>query len=430
MLKLKSERKIKLTLKRDYLLESLFVFYLLIMGLLSGYFGRNAFWLIGLFCFVIFLLINKSKYWYEIEAAIFNNASFYAIFALGCASVVLGTSNQYLAYNLKWWLQVLLVLFGIIILDSNSKYDFRSILKSYFYLLNFFWIANLVIVTIQCTGNGFLIKPEWLVANSYYKDHCSGLFGASGTHKFSLFATFMLIYNLSFTRKISSSFRRSGMYIYILATEMWMLYISTLNDNKAFFALLPAWFLSYFIIHVTNEKAIKSLNKFVKLLPSVILLVIIVIIILKTVPALASYIQDYIVGAVLKFVTLGKRGNRGSIERITIAINAIEEGYGLLFGKGLGAAAASERLSGHYLGYSHFSMSSIGTMITLGGVWFYLSICIFYTHFFNRFIKSHKKSIVRWLLCLLIFMALTMYTTIFDSPISMLWTCLTFVVLL
>lgn len=429
MLNLNSDSKIKFTVKSDYILESLFVFYLLIMGLLSGYFGRNAFWLGGLLCFIVFLWINKAKYRHAVGAALFSNASFYLIVILGCVSIVLGSSNQYLAYNLKWWLQVLLVLLGIVILDSNSKYDFRSILKSYFYLLNFFWIANLIIVSIQCTGNGFMIKNEWLLANSYYKDHCSGFFGSGGTHKLSLFTTFMLIYNLSFAREISSGYRRKCMYIYIFTTNLWMLYISTLNDNKTLFALIPIYLVSYYIIHATNETVIKNLNKLVKLFPLVIVLVVGVIIILETVPTLASYIQDHIVGSALTFVTLGKGGSRGSIERITIATDALRSGYGWLLGKGLGIAAVSESISGNYLGYRHFSMSSIGTMTTLGGIWFYLSVCLFYTHFFYRFIKLQKKSIARRFLCLLIIIGLAIYTPIFEAPISMLWTCLTFAVL-
>lgn len=429
MLKMNSYRELKLTIKSDYILESLFAFFLLLLGLLSGYFSRGVFWFSVLLFFIILLLINKSKYRQELLSGLFFNPSFYAVFILGCASVVLSSSNQYLAYNLICWLKVLLVLIGIIILDSNSKCDFRSVLKSYFYLLNFFWIANLIIVSIQCTGNGFMIKQEWLAANYFYEDHCSGLFGASGTHRLSLFAVFMLIYNLDFAREISSNDRRKCMYVYIFITNIWMLYISTLNDNKTLFALIPAYLLSYYIICATNETVMKNLNRIVKSLLNVILLVVVVIIVLKTVPTLALYIQDHIVESALQFATLGNSGSAGSIERITIAIDALRSEYGWLLGKGLGAAAVSERLSGNYLGYWHFSMSSIGTMTTLGGIWFYISVCLFYTHFFYRFIKLQKKSFARWLLCLLILIGLTMYTPIFDAPISILWTCLTFTVI-
>ena len=429
MSKFDSGIKIRLVLKKDYLIESLFVFYLLLMGLLSGYFCTNAFWFAGLIGFDTLLLISKSKNRQEIGSALFKNTSFYAVTFLGCASIALGSSNQYLLYNLKWWLQVLLVLLGVVVLDSNSKYDFRSVLKSYFYLLNIFWMANLIIVSIQCTGNGFMIKQEWLAANGFYKDHCSGLFGAGGTHKLSLFTAFMTIYNLSFAREISSNYQRKGMYLYIFATAVWMLYISTLNDNKTLFVLLPVWVLTYYIMHATNETIMKNLSRFVKMIPIALLLVMALLVIVNSVPILTSFIQDNVRESATKFATLGQSGTRGSIERITIATDAIEAGYGLLFGKGLGTAAASERISGSFLGYRHFSMSSIGTLVTLGGVWFYLSACLFYTHFFYRFIKSSKKSIIRWLLCLLIIMSLTMYTPILEAPISMLWTCLTFTVI-
>ena len=429
MLKFNSDNSIKIAIRRNYILESLFVFYLLMMGLLSGYFDRNVFWLSGLFCFIVLLLIKKSKYRQEIGAALFNTPSFYAVVILGCSSIVLGASNQYLAYNLKWWLQVLLVLLGIVIADSDPKYDFRSILKSYFYLLNLFWIANLIIVTIQCTGNGFMIKSEWLDANSFYKDQCAGLFGSCGTHKLSLFAIFMSVYNLSFANDISSGFKRKCLYIYIFATEMWMLYISVLNDNKSLFVLLPVWLLAYYIIHATNETIVKNFYKLAKLVPIIVLLVVVVIIILNTVPIITSFVQDYVIEAVIKIATLGQSGKKGSIERITIATDAIETGYGLLLGKGLGVAAVSESISGNYLGYMHFSMSSIGTMTTLGGIWFYLSVCLFYTHFFYRFIKLQKRSMARWLLCLFIIMAFTVYTSILETPVVMLWTCLTFAVI-
>ena len=165
------------------------------------------------------------------------------------------------------------------------------------------------------------------------------------------------------------------------------------------------------------------------MIPVALLLVAVVIFFLKKIPIFSSYIQDHVIESVLKLSTLGQSGTKGSIERILIAINAIEARYGLLFGKGLGAAAVSEGISGNYLGYVHFSMSSIGTMTTLGGLWFYLSICFFYTHFCYRFIKFQKKSIARWLLCLLIIIGLTIYTNIFETPISMLWTCLTFAIL-
>ncbi len=424
-----SDSRMKLRISSNYILESTFSFYLLLYGLLSGYFGRGLFWFSGLLFFMILLLLNKSIYRQALLSSLFFNPSFYAVFFLGCASIILGSGRQYLSYNLGCWLKVLVVLFSIIILDSNPKYDFRSVLKSYFYLLNFFWIANLIIVSIQCTGNGFMIKPEWLSHNSLYEDHCSGLFGASGTHRLSLFSVFMLIYNLDFAKDIPSSHQKNGMYIYIFATNIWMLYISTLNDNKTLFALLPVYLLSYYLISATNEAVFSRLKKFVKFVPIIILLIVGVIIILNVVPTLASFIQTHIVEAGTQFVTLGKSGSRGSIERITIALDALQAGYGWAFGKGLGVAAISESQSGNYLGYRHFSMSSIGTMTTLGGIWLYLAVCCFYVHFFYQFIKLQKKSFARWLLCFLLLVGLTMYTPIFDTPVSILWTCLAFVVI-
>lgn len=73
---------------------------------------------------IVLLLIGKSKYSQEICLAFFSNPPFYAIVILGCMSIALGSSNQYLAYDLKFWLLGLLVLVGIVVLDGNISHSY------------------------------------------------------------------------------------------------------------------------------------------------------------------------------------------------------------------------------------------------------------------------------------------------------------------
>lgn len=90
MSKFNSDIKIRLTIKKDYLVESLFVFFLLMMGLLSGYFGRNVFWLAGLVGFNALLWVCKSKYRREIGSALFKSTPFYAVVFFGMCKYCVG----------------------------------------------------------------------------------------------------------------------------------------------------------------------------------------------------------------------------------------------------------------------------------------------------------------------------------------------------
>lgn len=418
-----------LKFRKRFLLEILTFEYIICMGLLRSYVGYNNIWRILLIVLFLTLFLSKKIYRSMLFEFYVKSPFFWSVIFLGLISIMLGSNNQYLFSNIARWLEVQLILCIVIMLAGNEKFDIRKVMVNHFYFLNLFWIINLIVLAIQLTGTGFMVKDEWLEYNRLYLDHCSGLFGGSGTHKLSCFAIFMLVYNLYVADEAGTRYRKKAIYIYTFATQLWMIYLSSKNDNKTFFMLLPYFLVVYFILR--NLDRINDIRRAllwaVKIAGTLTVVVIIAVVVLSNFTEIWEYINETVLQSALTLATQGKSGSVGSIERLTIATDAISQGKGLFFGDGLGAAALSEGVSGHYRGYIHFSMSSIGTLITLGGVWFYISYCLIYTKAFSRFIKNKKSSILCDFICLISLVSLSVYTPIFETEIGMLWLCFTFV---
>ena len=418
-----------LRFEKEFLLETLSLEYIICMGLLRSYIGYDRIWQILLIVVFLTFFLSKKMYRQVLVKFYVKNPFFWSVIFLGLISIILGFSNQYLFSNVAKWLEVQLILCLVIMLAGNEKFNICSVMKDRFYFLNLFWIINLVVLAIQCTGTGFMIKDEWLQFNGLYADHCSGLFGGSGTHRLSFFVIFMMVYNLHVAEETENKYRKILIFIFTLVTQLWMLYLSSKNDNKTLFILLPSFLMAYYVFRNTNKinEIKRALAKAVKIIVVFTGITIIAVVVLFSFDEIREYFNEIVIQSALKLATQGKSGSSGSIERLTIATDAILKGRGLFFGDGLGAAALSEAVSGRYRGYVHFSMSSIGTLITLGGVWFYISYCLIYTKAFSKFINNKRRSLLCELLCFALLVGLSVYTPIFETSISMLWLCFTFV---
>lgn len=418
-----------LKFRTEFLLETLSLEYIICMGLLRSYVGYSIIWQIMLMVVFLVLFLSKNVYRRIVFGFYGKNPFFWTAILLGLISIMLGTNNQYLFDNVATWLEVQFILCQIVMLTCNEKFNIRKVMMNHFYFLNFFWIVNLIILAIQCTGTGFMIKKEWLVANGWYVDHCSGLFGGSGTHRLSFFVIFMMVYNLYVAEESENKYRKKAIYIFTLATQLWMLYLSSKNDNKTLFALLPVFLLVYYVFRNTEKinEVKKMLLRFGKIIGVFLGVTIIAVMVLSNFDEISLFFDKMVIQSALTLATLGKSGHSGSIERLTIATDAISRGSGLLFGDGLGAAALSEAVSGHYRGYTHFSMSSIGTLVTLGGVWFYISYCLLHVKAFSLFINNKRRSLLCKTICFVLLVGVSIYTPIFENEISMLWLCFTFV---
>lgn len=418
-----------LKFRKKFLWELLALEYIICMGLLRSYVGYNNIWRIQLIVIFLALFLSKEVY-RKILLDFYLVPPFLGIVIfIGVISIMLSSNNHYLFQNIAKWAEVQFILCLVVMLASNEKFNIRKVMIDNFYFLNFFWIINLVVLAIQCTGTGFMIKKEWLELNGFYLDHCSGLFGGSGTHKLNFFAIFMMTYNLYAADGAKTKFRKRTIYIFTFFMQFWMLYLSSKNDNKTVFFLIPIFLIAYYALqNMEKINDIKeALLKSGKIIGIFIVVIIITVVILSNVAEIKDYFNETVLQAAIKLATQGKKGSSGSIERITIATDALSQSRGWLFGDGLGAAALSEGISGHYRGYIHFSMSSIGTLITLGGVWFYILYCLIFTKAFSIFLNNKKRFILCDLTCFILLVGLSVYTPIFETVVNMLWLSLIFV---
>lgn len=303
--------------------------------------------------------------------------------------------------------------------DSISR-----VMAKGFLVLNVFWIANLFVLGMQITGSGFMIKDKWLATNSFYLDQCCGLFGNSGTHELGFFAVFMLIYNLVYVVKCKSSVQKKGIFVYTLVTQMIMLFLSTKNDNIALFVLIPMFAAVFLLCMLQWSNVDQNLRKKIYITGMVSFLVIILLLLL--IPYTREFILENVVFRIKKVFLLSSSSIIGSNERLAIPLFGLQNKWGWGLGKGLGAWLWHR---GGFLDFPHFGLSSVGSFINLGGIWFYLAQTALYAVICFKLCypkKNTKKGMIFLLLSFFIMLAVSIYTNVYTSNISTIWVVLTF----
>lgn len=417
---------ITISIKKENLLERVSVDFLLLMGLLSNWLDIGVLWNCT---FLLLFLINLAKT--DNRNALSNyflmSPFFYLLVFTGIMSIIFGNNQPYLGENIKIWTYAIMIPCMLVMLN---KYDFdlKMFIESRWFLLNFFWIINLIVVSIQCSGIPLFIKQKWLDSNPFYPDNCAGLFGGSGTHCLTFFSIFMMIFNLRKAENILNKIKKVVVYNYVFFTSLWILFISPLNDNKALFVIMPAFLAIYLLVNTMSSRQIFA--KRVKQILRYIIIIMLIITIVITFCALNRNIYNYICGHIIPSVSqmfaLDKSFGVVSVERIGAALDALKNGYGFLLGDGLGSAGLLEH-SRYYRGYLHFGMSSCSTMIILGGIWFYLSACLLLLRALVKLYNRKKCSALIKLVYFVVILVVSIYTNLFEVKVSLLWFCLIFV---
>ena len=397
--------------------ELIFFNFIVIMSMLSGYIGGERVWKLLLLAGMFYLLANRSRNRKCFIKYLENNYYIIPTVLLGVLSAFLGKSREYLLINIRGLLWVLLVLISLYLIKSSNKIDFHILFSRFFVFINVLWLLNLIIVSIQVQGNSFMIKQQWLQLNPYYKDHCSGLFGYNGTHGLTVFSIFVMYFNLRVAEnKELKNNKRGLLYGFIILTEIWMLYVSRLNDNMAYFMILPLFVLLYFYFRIRREsKNIRT--RISKIIKNSILIVLIVIIAL-IIPAIREFVFVKVYERINMFLFTDIYEVRGSNERLAIVIQSLQNGKGFFWGEGLGVMRfASEG----YGGFIHFGLSDIGPFILLGGIWFYILYSLMYCRFVEQIAVSKRIRISDRIIVLSVIMILSVYTGIFTNFRLQLW---------
>lgn len=412
-----------LYIKRNPLPEELYLQFMLLLGLFFGYFEVTAFWNVGVILLTGWLLIASKR----IQSAVRQNGmTALLLFCLACFIVLniiyMGT-GAYLSYNLIQIVRPIVILCGIFYISQENNDIIYDFLSGNFGLLNLMWIVNLFVLGMQVAGTGFMIKASWMAANSFYVDNCTGLFGGSSTHVVMLFTIFITIYNLEFgINRFSVGWKRKAFFTYIFGTLGLMLLFSTLNDNTAMFVFVPI-FLVWYYLHKLKIVDTAFFYKIFDILKYVVL-AILLLFILQFIPGVSDFINTTVMDKINGVINFEDTNGLGSVERLAIASDALNRGFGWKLGQGLGAWNI---MGGRYAGFLHFGLSSVGSFIYLMGIWGYLIITVLYAYFMSH---MHSESVkLSFIITFAMVNLLCFYTMFLTATHAIVWSIFIFLML-
>lgn len=391
--------------------------YLILRGLFSN-FGLSSIIWDALFIALLFINIIKRIHMIRPEFKHFIKVDGILLIVMVALNVTVTKKTDFLWQNIYMlFITNAIILFIYYILMDDG---FESTFKKVFYPLNIFGLINLFVIVIQTQVHGFLIRPEWLLKNSYYPDLCSGFFGFNGTHYITFFYCFLILYDLyiiKYTNKCTQS--KKYYYIYLLVLVVFSIYISRLNENSFFAVYLFILLFCYYMIKPKYLFGNKSYLLFSKSIYPIIAIIFLLVMYSLPVPKVSN--GDFISKVVIAMHPDMER--TGGNERILILWYSIKQGFGLKFGTGIGANLWNGN-GVKYLNFSHFGLNSISTFVTLIGL---PSFCIYllrFAKYFEVVFDIGKDKLMFSLIAILLLIS-TFYTTIFSNVIIIIWFSLT-----
>lgn len=414
---------IHLYIKRNLLPEELYLQFMLLLGLFFGYFEVTAFWNAGVILLTGWLLLASKR----IQKVVQKNATaVLLLFCLVCfivLNVIYMGTGTYLSYNLIQIVRPIVILCGIFYISQEKNHIVYNFLSGNFGLLNLMWVVNLFVLGLQVAGTGFMIKASWMAANSFYADNCTGLFGGSSTHVVMLFTIFITIYNLEFgINRFRAEWKKKIFCVYVFGTLGLMLLFSTLNDNTAMFIFVPIFLIWYYL----HKLRIVDATLFYKIFDVLkyVFLAILLLFVLQFIPGVSDFINTTVMNKIDGVINFENTNGLGSVERLAIASDALNRGFGWKLGQGLGAWNI---MGGRYAGFLHFGLSSVGSFIYLMGIWGYLIITILYAYFMSHMRSDGAK--LSFIVTFTMVNLLCFYTMFLTATHAIVWSIFIFLML-
>lgn len=304
----------------------------------------------------------------------------------------------------------------IVFMCKNRPYIIDGFLERGFWLFNITMIVNIVVLLLQIfvpySVNAVIADSNVI---GYYEDTISGLFRYASTHVVCLFTIFIILYDISYVKRIQKRSIRTLIWIFVAVMTIITFFIAANSDNKAFFLLLPlSVFTFWFSGNMSSASRLLKVTSFILLIPVAIMLlynfsdsarVIIDENFLRT--------FDLIVSA----RNLGTAAN-GSNERIAIISYALSKASTWITGTGFGSSFI---YSSGYLGFNHFGQADFGAVLILGGVWFTALLLAFYMRSFILIVgqqNNKKRSILKPSIFVILFCT-AVYTQCFTRTNTM-----------
>ena len=321
------------------------------------------------------------------------------------------------------WGNLLILLYSMIYalyfyaLCKYNSLTIKTVYQKSAFIINATMIANVIAVIYQINHPGQLIaaiSPNYdadvLQKMVTIGDTASGFFAFGSVHTLCIFSVFTIIYNLSFSEYLKRKWQKILIGIYIIFIAVINLGTSLLNDNKAFFILLPMALLIYFFMGLDLSK--KSMTRVFTVIA--ILLITAMLMIVFNSSFLVSLTDTLVDMANFSRVALQTGAGNGSNERIAIPIYALKKSSTWIFGMGIGVA---DYYRSGFLGFNHFGQSDMGTFLVFFGVWISVLIFIYFLKIYERIImpSNYKRSAFVSFLMILLFVLMMIFTQIITN---------------
>lgn len=261
----------------------------------------------------------------------------------------------------------------IVFMCKNRPYIIDKLLENCFWVFNITMIVNIIVLLMQIfvpySVNAVIADSNEI---GFYEDTISGLFRYASTHVVCLFTIFIILYDISYIKRIQKKGIRIIIWILVAVMSLISFFIAANSDNKAFFLLLP---LLIFAFWFSDKMSVTS--RFLKVVSFFLIVPIIIMLLYSFNNDIRTFIDDYFLktfNLIMNAHSLGASAN-GSNERIAILPFSLSRVSTWITGTGFGS---SYIYSSGYLGFNHFGQADLGSILILGGIWFAVFLMVYY----------------------------------------------------
>lgn len=409
--------KMKIYLKKHVDQNDIIFLFILCLVVLSGYFsGANAgfawaapLWNICIITIFVLAFLNyilSREIDKDILSLLLVGGIVFIIFMM--VSYMSGTDRGYAWRNVLQIVKVLMIQIAVMLFARDAGTHFFRRMKRTFLLFNIWGIMNMIVLTIQIYVKGFMMPSSWLSMNRYYEDLCSGLYGFNGTHKLGIYMTFLFIYNHYYGEFEAATKDKKKIYLYNILLLGWHFILSTQNDNMTIYMLTAIFFAAYLFLNMYWRNGSLS-GKMMKWLKYAMIVGAVIVFVL-CIPVVRNFVLSEVLERIQKLGGITSTNANGSTERLSILLYSFENGFGYKLGKGIGYYSLSGDMETNAgLGFLHFGISSMSSMVYLMGLWFYLFFVFWISKIYQRLTRGSEDMFFTVILLIMLF--ITFYTT-------------------
>lgn len=258
----------------------------------------------------------------------------------------------------------------------------NSLTKRMIIPLNIIMVVNIVVLILQIQYPNLISAVITTKEIDYYEDTVSGLFEYGSTHIVCLFTTAVVLFNFSVIKKLKGKKTGKLLAFVTLLIVVFIFGISTFNDNKAIYVILPIALLLFWLAQIKSNY--KRIARIVLILIGIVMACILS-------KDFYAFLDDNVFNVYKMSAeawNLGTQAN-GSNERIAIIMFALAKLSTWLCGTGFGNSAVYAE---GYLGFKHFGQADLGSIMILGGIWFTIVLIYTYIKMLNTIAKDNKKN--------------------------------------